>query len=306
MINPLLRSVTRGLGRLSVTSARSYTTSTTRTILSRSSRTVEHFTQTRRSFIAEASSQEATDSAPKKKTTSKAKSTTTKTKKAKAVKKPKKAKKEPKKKLKSWEKLGPDGKLLPLPSASKPKRRSAFIIFMTKRIAEIRSDPSFATSGKDGEQKFDIIKAVKSISEEWRSLGEGEKAAINEQAAKESEQYERDIERWRNSLTPEDIKRENAYITSQRKKGKSNIARLRDPTKPKAPQTPFFQFLTEYRSKNSSESASLSLPEFAKKAGAEWKKLTADEKDPYTKKYAENREKYNDELKAWKSANGLA
>lgn len=301
----LLRSVTRSLGNLTITSASSYTTSTTKTVLSRSTKSVQQFSQSHRSFIAEASSQTSTETEPQEK---KAKSTTntTKVKKAKkpaAVKKPKKVKKAPVKKLKAWEKIGPDGKLVPLPSASKPKRLPPFVLFVTKRLPELRSDPSLLTTGKDGEQKFEASKAMKRIGEEYRSLSEEGKAQLNAQAAAEAEKYQRDLERWRNALTPEDIKRENAYITSQRKKGKSGIARLRDPTKPKAPKTPFFQFFSDFRSKN--EIANLSVPEIAKKAGAEWKTLTADEKDPYMKTYAEEREQYNLKMKEWESTSGL-
>ncbi|PWN35994.1 uncharacterized protein FA14DRAFT_160916 [Meira miltonrushii] len=310
MVNPLLlRSVTRSLGNLTVASARSYTTSSSRTILSRSTTSVQHFSQSRRSFIADASNQTSTDPEPKKKaTTTKAKSTTTKTKTKKekkpAVKKPKKVKKTPVKKLKAWEKIGPDGKLVPLPSASKPKRLSAFILFVSKRLPELRSDPSLSTTGKDGEQKFEAAKAMKRIAEEYRAFTEEQKAEINEQTAAEGERYQRDLERWRNALTPEDIKRENAYISSQRKKGKSGVpARLRDPTKPKAPKTPFFQFFSDFRSK-SSDLVNLSVPEAAKRAGAAWKNLTTEEKEPYYKIHAEEREKYSATLKEWESKTG--
>lgn len=307
MTSPLLlRSVTRSLGSLTFASARSNTTSSAGTILSRSTTSAQVFAHTRRNFIAEASSQTSQDATPEKKT-SRAKSTTTKAKTAKkpAVKKAKKPKKEPKKKLKSWEKVGADGKLLPLPSASKPKRKSAYIIFITERVPNLRSDPSFLTTGKDGEQKFEAAKAIKRLSEEWKSLSEGERASFNAKAEAGAEKYERDLERWRNALTPEDIKRENAYITSQRKKGKSGVAKLRDPTKPKAPITPFFQFFQELRNTRSSEIAGLSIPEAAKKVGAEWKQLSADEKEPFTKRYAEEREKYNADLKEWESSSGL-
>lgn len=298
------------MGKLTVNSARSYSTASKQILLSRSTASVQQFAYPRRNFIAEASNQTKSDSDAKKKTkststTTRAKSTTPKKAKTSATKKPKKAKKVAVKKLHSWEKMGSDGKLLPLPSASKPKRRSSYLIYISKRVPELRNDPSLQGTGKDGQQKFEAVKAIKRIAEEWNSMSESERAPINAEAKAEAEQYERAMERWRNALTPEDIKRENAYITSQRKKGKSGLARLRDPAKPKMPQTPFFRFYDEYRKKNASDSIRSNVTEFSKKASAEWKKLTESEKEPYTKGYAEERERYIQKMKEWKSASGL-
>ena len=50
------------------------------------------------------------------------------------------------------------------------------------------------------------------------------------------------------TLTPEDIKRENAYRTAQRKAGKSRRGNIKDPNAPKKPLSAYFMFLQRIRS----------------------------------------------------------
>ena len=50
------------------------------------------------------------------------------------------------------------------------------------------------------------------------------------------------------TLTPDDIKRENAYRTAQRKAGKSRKGNIKDPNAPKKPTSAYFMFLQRIRS----------------------------------------------------------
>ena len=45
------------------------------------------------------------------------------------------------------------------------------------------------------------------------------------------------------TLTPDDIKRENAYRTAQRKAGKSRKGNIKDPNAPKKPLSAYFNFI---------------------------------------------------------------
>lgn len=49
------------------------------------------------------------------------------------------------------------------------------------------------------------------------------------------------------TLTPEDIKRENAYRAAQRKAGKSRKSNIKDPNAPKKPLSAYFMFLQRIR-----------------------------------------------------------
>lgn len=84
------------------------------------------------------------------------------------------------------------------------------------------------------------------------------------------------------TLTPEDIKRENAFRTAQRKAGKSRRGNIKDPNAPKKPLSAYFMFLQRIRSD----------PELVKEvfgdetettkqsvlAAAQWRSMTDDER----------------------------
>ena len=100
------------------------------------------------------------------------------------------------------------------------------------------------------------------------------------QAAKDSR--EREFASYMRTLTPDDIKRENAFRTAQRKAGKSRKANMKDPNAPKKPLSAYFMFLQRIRSD----------PELVKEvfgdetettkqsvlAAAKWRSMTDDER----------------------------
>lgn len=100
------------------------------------------------------------------------------------------------------------------------------------------------------------------------------------QAAKDAR--EKELAAYMRTLTPEDIKRENAFRTAQRKAGKSRKANMKDPNAPKKPLSAYFMFLQRIRSD----------PELVKEvfgdetettkqsvlAAAKWRSMTDDER----------------------------
>lgn len=56
------------------------------------------------------------------------------------------------------------------------------------------------------------------------------------------------MEAWQRTLTPEDIRRENAFRTAQRKAGESRRWNIKDPNAPKKPLSAYFMFLHHIRS----------------------------------------------------------
>lgn len=84
------------------------------------------------------------------------------------------------------------------------------------------------------------------------------------------------------TLTPEDIKRENAYRTAQQKAGRSRKSNLKDPNVPKKPLSAYFMFLQRIRSDpmlvmgifgDEQETAKQSVL-----AAAKWRSMTDDER----------------------------
>ena len=62
------------------------------------------------------------------------------------------------------------------------------------------------------------------------------------------EARERENALYMRSLTPDDIKRENAFRTAQRKAGRSRKSNIKDPNAPKKPLSAYFMFLQRIRS----------------------------------------------------------
>jgi hypothetical protein len=59
---------------------------------------------------------------------------------------------------------------------------------------------------------------------------------------------EREHHAYMNSLSPDDIKRENMFRAAQRKAGKSRRGNIKDPNAPKKPLSAYFMFLQRIRS----------------------------------------------------------
>jgi hypothetical protein len=84
------------------------------------------------------------------------------------------------------------------------------------------------------------------------------------------------------SLTPDEIKRENAFRTEQRKLGKSRRSNVKDPNAPKKPLSAYFMFLQRIRSDpelvqeifgDETETTKQSVL-----AAAKWRSMTDDER----------------------------
>jgi hypothetical protein len=84
------------------------------------------------------------------------------------------------------------------------------------------------------------------------------------------------------TLTPDDIKRENAFRAAQRKAGKSRKSNIKDPNAPKKPLSAYFMFLQRIRSEprlvqevfgDETETTKQSVL-----AAAKWRSMTDDER----------------------------
>merc|ERR1719507_1826712 len=70
-----------------------------------------------------------------------------------------------------------------------------------------------------------------------------------------------------------------------------------DPEKPKRPVSPFLRFFKGYRTENSL----LKLTEAAKKAGAVWKDMSLEEREPYQAPYQEEKSRYDGAMALYKA-----
>ena len=85
------------------------------------------------------------------------------------------------------------------------------------------------------------------------------------------------------TLTPEDIKRENAFRTEQRKAGRSRKMNMKDPDAPKKPLSAYFMFLQHIRSDpelvNQVFGDEIKTTKQSVLAAAKWRSMTDDERE---------------------------
>lgn len=94
------------------------------------------------------------------------------------------------------------------------------------------------------------------------------------------------------------------YMYVQKKKGgwpkgKKRRKTFRDSNAPKAPLTGYVRFLNEQREKVRAERPDLNFPEVTKLLGAQWSKLSTEEKQRYLDEAEKDKERYMMELEAY-------
>lgn len=203
----------------------------------------------------------------------------------------------PKTKPKPWELVGPDGRKVPLPKDTKPTFMGPFLLYLKEMSVKHNSDPAMTkTSAKTGEQVLDIAKLAKRMGEQWKSLSESEQAPYREESRKAREVYHEAMEKWRSSLTAEDIKRQRAYNLNSRKTGGRRTAVPRAPGQPVRPVSAFFRFLEARRREGNFVGRA---NEASQSAAADWRTMTPEERAPYEKAAAEDLERFRQENQAF-------
>ncbi|CAL1701283.1 unnamed protein product [Somion occarium] len=134
-------------------------------------------------------------------------------------------------------------------------------------------------------KKLNVAQAAKEAGQEYARLTSEQKEPYRRRSQAAKEARERELAAYMRTLTPEDIKRENAFRTAQRKAGKSRRGNIKDPNAPKKPLSAYFMFLQRIRSD----------PELVKEvfgdetettkqsvlAAAKWRSMTDDERKPF-------------------------
>ncbi|XP_063640698.1 high mobility group protein B1-like [Pan troglodytes] len=77
--------------------------------------------------------------------------------------------------------------------------------------------------------------------------------------------------------------------------------KFKDPNAPKRPPSAFFLYFSEYGPKIKGERPGLSIGDAAKKLGEMWNNTAADDKQPYEKRSAKLKEKYEKDIAAYRA-----
>uniref|UniRef100_A0A8C9IPZ6 HMG box domain-containing protein n=1 Tax=Piliocolobus tephrosceles TaxID=591936 RepID=A0A8C9IPZ6_9PRIM len=110
-------------------------------------------------------------------------------------------------------------------------------------------------------------------SERWKTMSAKQKGKFEDMAKADKIHYEREMKTY---ILPE----------GETKK------KFKDPNAPKRPPLAFFLLYSEYHPKIKGEYPGLSIGDIAKKLGEMWNNTAADDKQPYEKKPAKLKEKY--------------
>jgi len=173
----------------------------------------------------------------------------------------------------------PDKDKPPLKSELHPPKQapSTWQVFFADWLEDHRS--------RNPRQKLNVAQAAKEAGQVYHSLTPEEREHLKLRAQAAKEDREREVAAWKRTLTPEDIKRENAFRAAQRKAGKSRKGNLKDPNAPKKPLSAYFMFLQRIRSSpqlvqdvfgDETETTKQSVL-----AAAKWRSLSDAEKKPF-------------------------
>ncbi|KIK04711.1 hypothetical protein K443DRAFT_675725 [Laccaria amethystina LaAM-08-1] len=136
-----------------------------------------------------------------------------------------------------------------------------------------------------GTRKLNVAQAAKEAGQEYACLSAAEKEPYKRRSQAAKEARERELNAYMRTLTPDDIKRENAFRAAQRKAGKSRKSNIKDPNAPKKPLSAYFMFLQRIRANpqlvqeifgEETETTKQSVL-----AAAKWRSMTDGERQPF-------------------------
>ncbi|KAF9464861.1 hypothetical protein BDZ94DRAFT_1281765 [Collybia nuda] len=136
-----------------------------------------------------------------------------------------------------------------------------------------------------GTRKLNVAQAAKEAGQEYACLSNEEKEPYKRRSLAAKEVRERELAAYMRTLTPDDIKRENAFRAAQRKAGKSRKSNIKDPNAPKKPLSAYFMFLQRIRANpqlvrdifgDETETTKQSVL-----AAAKWRSMTDAERQPF-------------------------
>ncbi|KAH9899641.1 hypothetical protein C8Q73DRAFT_743534 [Cubamyces lactineus] len=191
----------------------------------------------------------------------------------------------------------------PLKSTLRPPKLapSAWQLYFTDWIQRHQASSS---------KKLNVAQAAKEAGQEYAKLSPEEKEPYRRRSQKAKEEREEELKAYMRTLTPDDIKRENAYRTAQRKAGKSRKGNLKDPNAPKKPLSAYFMFLQRIRSD----------PELVKEvfgdetettkqsvlAAGKWRSMTDEQRKPFLAQAEQEKLEYEAARKAYEEGQDAA
>lgn len=136
------------------------------------------------------------------------------------------------------------------------------------------------------------------VSKAFKELTDEEKKEYEELAAEDAQRYKREMKEY---TPPSDDDEEDKDGGKQKKASKK---KRKDPNAPKKALTAFMFFSNHMRDRVKEENPGISFGEVAKKIGQMFKALTEKEKVKWDEKADEDKQRYKEEMTAYKKKQG--
>merc|ERR1719453_2249968 len=153
----------------------------------------------------------------------------------------------------------------------------------------------------------DFGPVTKTLSERWKNLPANIKASFDKKAGDLKAQYEKDLAAFKEAGGVKGEKRKEKRDAKAEKAAKK-AKKEANADKPKKPAGGAYGiFVAEKRAEiMKSLPAGSKCTAVSKVAGERWSALPEKERKPFEAKYQEKKAKYEEELKAWKAAQGTS
>ena len=127
--------------------------------------------------------------------------------------------------------------------------QSAWQLFFTDELNKAKDAAVQGNSpgGTPQHAKLNVAQIAKDAGIAYANLDDEQKVYYAGKVQESKELYAQELAVWQSTLTPEDIRAENAFRAQQRKEGKSRKGNLKDPNAPKKPLSAYFLFLKDIR-----------------------------------------------------------
>ncbi|KAK1921340.1 hypothetical protein DB88DRAFT_475231 [Papiliotrema laurentii] len=167
--------------------------------------------------------------------------------------------------------------------------QSMWQLFFTDELNKAKAAAASGNSpgGTPHHAKLNVAQIAKDAGIAYANLTPEQKAYYVGKVQESKDQYAKDLAAWQATLTPEDIRVENAFRAQQRKEGKSRKGNLKDPNAPKKPLSAYFLFLKGIREDDALRARvwgdETETTKQSVLAAERWRSLTDEEKKVFTR-----------------------
>ncbi|KAL9642794.1 hypothetical protein ABK040_009869 [Willaertia magna] len=130
----------------------------------------------------------------------------------------------------------------------------------------------------------------KVLGQRWNALTKEQKQTYLDRTKDDMQKYKKDMEVYKQNKSESEGEEEDD--NKKKRKRKTTKKKKTDPDAPKRPLTSYMLFSQEQRKKIVQETPEIKVTEVAKKVGALWKQLSAEQKQPYIDKAEELKKQY--------------